>query len=530
LPQQATALERDGLSCSGAELFLDPELDDLSVDALIRHSDVIRFLTDSHRKLFGIHAALSISTEGMFNEASLIAVPDALHMGWVKRPLDNLPPVTPVKTATPAHWYTHRSSCRTSPSGVELTEPDFSQFLDCTTHKLAQPVWLNHQPVNVPLGVFRLTWKKSEPNTNFLLEEAFRADFKDVRELYPGSNDWFDLNATREGISFYRITAISGDERSAVSDTLTVAVRSDVWVLRTPTEYDDSDAAEFGADKLLCIHRALLRLASASGELFAVMGLPRHYRATDAIRYSSRLRASKQGVGLTDPKGFDFNERRALSYGAIYHPWIASAKLDSPVSQASAKAQRAYPPEGIATGLLAARASHRGAWIAPANEPFRNVSALTPLIEPNVYQALQDVQINLIRADARGFLTLSADTLSDDPEWLPINVRRLFILLRRLALLRGTRYVFEPNDDVLRRAVERGFSFLLTDMFRRGAFAGATPAESFSVVTSGAVNTNADQDAGCFFVDLRVAPSQPLQFLTIRLTQNGERFTVLEGA
>jgi len=113
--------------------------------------------------------------------------------------------------------------------------------------------------------------------------------------------------------------------------------------------------------------------------------------------------------------------------------------------------------------LLATRASLRGAWIAPANEPFREVSALIPVIESNAWQALQDAQINLIRADARGFLTLSADTLSDELEWRPISVRRLFILLRRLALLRGSRYVFEPNDDVLRRAVERGFTFLLSD-------------------------------------------------------------------
>jgi len=39
-----------------------------------------------------------------------------------------------------------------------------------------------------------------------------------------------------------------------------------------------------------------------------------------------------------------------------------------------------------------------------------------------------------------------------------------------------------------------------------------------------------DRDAGRFFVELRVAPSLPLQFLTIRLSQIGERFTVLEGA
>ena len=518
LHQTATPLERDGLSRLDAELFLDPELDKLSIDHLIHQADVIRFLSNTPRELFGIHAALSIGTGGMFNEASLVAIPDALHTGWVKRSLVDLPTDTPIKTASPAHWYTHRSSCHTNSSGVELTEPDFSRFLDCSTHKLTQPVWLNQQPFNVPSGVFRLTWESSESNAAVLLEEALQTDFRDARELYLGSNNWFDVNATHEGILFYRLTAISGDERSTISNTLKVTVRDDVWVLRTAEEYDNNDKIEkdkieFGATNLLSIHRSLLRLASATGELFVVLGLPYHYRAADAIRYVSRLRSSK----LTDLEGFDDNERRALSYGAIYHPWIVSAN-----------AQRFYPPDGITTGILAARATHRGAWVAPANELFRDVSALTPFIESSAYLALQNAQINLIRADARGFLTLSADTLSDEPEWRPINVRRLFILLRRLALRRGISYVFEPNNDVLQRAVERGFTFLLTDMFRRGAFAGATPVESFRVVTSGANKSTADRDAGCFFVELQVAPSLPLQFLTIRLSQSGERFTVLE--
>ena len=43
----------------------------------------------------------------------------------------------------------------------------------------------------------------------------------------------------------------------------------------------------------------------------------------------------------------------------------------------------------------------------------------------------------------------------DDLDVRPINVRRLLALLRRAALLHGTRYVFEPNDDSLRRRIQR---------------------------------------------------------------------------
>ena len=132
------------------------------------------------------------------------------------------------------------------------------------------------------------------------------------------------------------------------------------------------------------------------------------------------------------------------------------------------------------------------------------------------------------RDDPRGFFTLSADTLAHEDALLPINVRRLLILLRRLALRRGTGYVFEPNGPMLRRAIQRGFDLLLGELYARGAFAGATPAQAFRVVTDEGINTPAGVDAGRLFVELRVAPSLPMRFIAVRLAQSGERLSVSE--
>ena len=169
----------------------------------------------------------------------------------------------------------------------------------------------------------------------------------------------------------------------------------------------------------------------------------------------------------------------------------------------------------MASGILARRALERGAWIAPANEAWRGVVALTPLVPAEDRLALQQAQVNLVRQEPRGFLTLSADTLSADDDLRPIQVRRLLILLRRLALALGPTYVFEPNDAAFRRLV------LLEGLFRSGAFAGAKPAESFQVVTGESLNTPQSVEAGQFIVELRVAPAQPLTFFTIRLVQAG---------
>jgi phage tail sheath protein FI len=154
--------------------------------------------------------------------------------------------------------------------------------------------------------------------------------------------------------------------------------------------------------------------------------------------------------------------------------------------------------------------------------------ALAPVVAPGDWQALQDAQVNLVRNDPRGFLALSADTLSLDTDLRPINVRRLLILLRRLALRRGISYVFEPSSPALRRAVQRGFGTLMRELYRRGAFAGATEEQSFRVVTDDTINTPADYDAGRLLVELRVAPALPMRFISVQLAQGGERLTVTE--
>jgi phage tail sheath protein FI len=115
--------------------------------------------------------------------------------------------------------------------------------------------------------------------------------------------------------------------------------------------------------------------------------------------------------------------------------------------------------------------------------------------------------------------------LSPDRDWRPINVRRLMMLLRRTLMRRGLAHVFEPNGPVLRRAVERSLTATLDDLQLRGAFAGASSAQSFRVAVEGA---SVDLDGGRLTVEISVAPSQPVRFLTLRLVQQGARLTIAE--
>jgi phage tail sheath protein FI len=165
--------------------------------------------------------------------------------------------------------------------------------------------------------------------------------------------------------------------------------------------------------------------------------------------------------------------------------------------------------------------------VAPANEVLRGVVALAGEAPPSRWGDLQERQVNFLRRHPRGFLVMSADTLAHDEDLRPLNVRRLLVLLRRLATSRGATYVFEPNDDSFRRMVQRGFEATLGDLFQRGAFAGRTAATAFQVVTGESLNTPVSVENGRFLVELRVAPSRPMAFLTLRLVQTGERIAVI---
>jgi hypothetical protein len=525
LDQRLTGLERDGLAQFDAGLFLDPELAGVPVSGIAELADAIRFVRHDTRPLVGLHAAWSIGAGGLFNEVSLLAVPDAIHLGWHKRPDLDIPEPDPRPPQGPAHWHTHRGHCA-KPIKTPSHRPDTGVFLDCSTRALTAPE-LQGSGSPVPPGLYRLSWTDSEPAGSYVLLEHAQSDLSDPREIFRGTATEHLARVPREGIYYYRVFAHAGDETSGASNTVAVLVRSEAWVQNHPTR----EAGEALEREWLAVQRAALRLAAAGGDLFVALTMPRHFRTEQALRYAARLREVREPRAVVGVDAFDFTERGALSYGALYFPWLQSdgaAANRRRGGELVPPSPQVVPPDGVALGVLAARASSRGAWIAPANEPLQDVVAVTPVLGAADWQALLNAQINVLRQDPRGFLALSADTLAPDLELRPINVRRLLTLLRRLALRRGISYVFEPNGAALRRAVQRGFELLLTDLFRRGAFAGATIEESFRVVTDDTINTPRDAEAGRFLVELRVAPSVPMRFIAVQLAQSGGRLTVSE--
>ncbi|HEV2817342.1 MAG TPA: phage tail sheath C-terminal domain-containing protein [Allosphingosinicella sp.] len=499
-----TALERDGLSRFDETLFLDPELATVRSNRILGEAERILYVDE--RPLFGVHGGFGVADGANFNPVSLIAVPDAIQPGWTERAQETMPPPE-ADAPPPAHWFDHRGPCVAIPKGSEDADaPDRSRFLDCATRLLDAPAF---EPIDSPLapGPVTLRWSAAGPGAHYVLEVASLADFRGAEPIYQGSATSHVFQARSEGFYYFRLRAGLDDEVSAPA-AIGFAVRAAAW--------DGIAAADYSAAPLLAIQRAVMRMAAGSGEMFALLSLPRHYHAAEAIDHGRRLAQWRQG-GFGDADMFDTNERRTLSFAALHHPWV--------VYRGSDGAARAAPPDGAVAGVHARRTLARGAWIAAANEQLRDIVALSPAIGDGDWPALDAGRINFLRRDARGFLLLDADTLSDEPEWRQINVRRLMSLLRRAAIRRGSAYVFEPNGDVLRRAVERGFTQMLEQMFRLGAFVGRKAEEAFRLAVD---PTAADRDAGRLIVEIGVAPAQPMRFLTVRLAQTGERFTIAE--
>jgi hypothetical protein len=476
-----TALERNGLGTFGTPLFLDPAIADIGVRDIINTADTIRYSGSTARPLTGIHAVLAV------DEVTMVAVPDGVHYHWEK--IGEGGPSSPLASSPLAHpeWW-RWLDCRVPPP--DPLPPAGSGFIDCASSEPIAPPVLTAGPVVD--ATYELTWT-SHAGASVEIEEASDPAWRDATVIPHTTGNSLTFYHRPAGDHLYRARFVVGARTSDWSAGIVVRVRSETesCVAREP----DDDRV------LLAVQRALVRMCAAKADRVALLSLPGHYRDAAAIAHVAALSSEVDGP--------------AQSYAAIWHPWLIGRASD-------AGELRTSPPDGAMAGVMAARALARGAWVAPANETLNRVVALEPPMPAESRQALQDAAINLIRQEPRGFVCLNADTLSQDDDVRPLNVRRLLILLRRSALRAGNRFTFEPHGERLRRAVKRGFEVMLEELFTRGAFAGRRSADAFRVSTDDSLNPRASVEAGRFLAEIRVAPSRPLSFLTVRLVQRGE--------
>jgi phage tail sheath protein FI len=131
--------------------------------------------------------------------------------------------------------------------------------------------------------------------------------------------------------------------------------------------------------------------------------------------------------------------------------------------------------------------------------------------------------VNVIRdfrTEGRGVRVWGARTMTSDPQWKYVNVRRLFIFLEQ-SIERGTQWVaFEPNNETTWASVRR----IVTDFLRRlwltGALVGVTDDEAFFVTCDRTTMTQDDIDNGRLMCLIGIAPSRAAEFVIFRLFQH----------
>ena len=200
-------------------------------------------------------------------------------------------------------------------------------------------------------------------------------------------------------------------------------------------------------------------------------------------------------------------------YAALYYPWLKS--FDPSSGQT-----RLIPPSGHIAGIWARNDFERGVHKAPANEVVRGAVDLETQITRGEQDLLNPIGVNCIRAfPGRGIRVWGARTLSSDPAWRYLNIRRYFNYLEESILL-GTQWVvFEPNDHALWARVRRNVSAFLVNEWRSGALFGQRPEEAYYVKCDEETNPPESVDVGRVICEIGIAPVKPAEFVIFRLAQ-----------
>ncbi len=239
------------------------------------------------------------------------------------------------------------------------------------------------------------------------------------------------------------------------------------------------------------------------------------------VRFAESLRSFV--VLLDVPPGLGqrailrWRARFESSYGAGYHPWLkvseAADDRDGLVS---------VNPSSVAAGIVARREHVFGVPFGPANELAAGVVDVEERVAPARHDELHQSAVNVYVRERDGVRLSAARTLSRDPAYRQLNVRRLMTMLRRVLESQTQWVAFEPNGPELWADVRNFLTSFLRQLYVAGAFTGATEAEAFFVRCDGTLNSAPVLDTGRLIVEIGVAPAEPIEFIVLQLLRDGD--------
>jgi uncharacterized protein len=228
--------------------------------------------------------------------------------------------------------------------------------------------------------------------------------------------------------------------------------------------------------------------------------------------------------GLSQRKIMQWRAPFNSSYAAAYHPWLMVSRRDD-----QRDALIRVPPSAVAAGIIAQQETAFGVPHGPANVVAAEVVNVIDHVSPARHDELHQSGVNVYLRERDGIRLTAARTLSRESDYRQLSVRRLMLMLRR-TLEQNTQWiVFEPNTAALRREVSQQLRAYLRQLYRAGAFRGATEEEAFFVRCDETLNTARIVDAGQLIAQVGVAPAEPLEFIVLRLSRDSDGTLMVEG-
>lgn len=185
-----------------------------------------------------------------------------------------------------------------------------------------------------------------------------------------------------------------------------------------------------------------------------------------------------------------------------------------------------YGPSGIIAGIFARTDAQRGVWKSPAglDASMLGVSSMAVPMTDEENGLLNPLGINCLRTFpvfgrvVWGARTLrGADAFGDEYKYIAVRRTALFI---EESLYRALKWVvFEPNDEPLWGQIRLNVGAFMHNLFRQGAFQGASARDAYFVRCDASTTTQNDINLGIVNVNVGFAPLKPTEFVVIRLQQ-----------
>ncbi len=212
-------------------------------------------------------------------------------------------------------------------------------------------------------------------------------------------------------------------------------------------------------------------------------------------------------------------------YAAFYYPWLL---VVDPL-RARGALTRSIPPSGHVAGQYAQTDFQSGVHKAPANDALVWAQDVSIAVNESMHGMLNEAGINVIRSfTARGMRIFGARTVSSDPDWSYINVRRLLIMIEKAISLAIQWAVFEPNDTITRAKLHLSLTSFLAALWQQGALMGDSPPAAFFVRCDEDNNPPDERARGRLLAEVGVAPSKPFEFVVLRVGRIGNEFEIAE--